>query len=898
MEQPPSSPHLRVPLVPFPNEGASPSKRQEDVESAGRYPAFGVQGSEEESTSYQSETGEDHDYLHRPSYHPFSFVSLFSHGQDVKSAGANHVYTREERRRLNDVESIDYLPINSEIYRVWLAKQPHGWVWDRWVMMGGIGFTVGLIGFLLYTLIGIFGAIKYNTVRWLIEHANLFVAWVFNVVYSTALVYLSTWAVVTIAPQAAGAGVAEVTAYLNGCNLPKVFNVKTLWVKFVSCAAAVGSGLPVGPEGPMIHIGAMIGAALSQGQSTSLGFTTGLFKRFQNPKDKRDFVTAGTAVGVAAAFGAPIGGLLFAYEELASFFSQALGWQVFFACMLSVLTEDTLRSAQTAVTQGDFGLFDGEASTIFFEVQTQLANHVAAVGPAVLVGLACGVLGTAFTVLNVKIIRLRDSIIQGRRNWRMGEPLLIIAIFVSLSMLLPLAFPCTPSNCYIKQGDSKPYCPEGTSSNIRRIVEEELPLYTCTKGYDSELPDSSGGNQTRSYNELATLMYVTGEDAIKHLLSRGTHREFGYAALVTMLLVYFLGAVWAAGSAIASGLFVPMLLIGSCIGRIVGLICVDIAASGGHGSPGAPPGVFLPPSPWAWVDPGAFALIGAGAFMGGVTRLTISLAVIMMEVSNDVRMVLPLLVAIIMAKWIADAVSHSLYHSILEVKCVPILHSDTQSRVSLDLIPVHYVMAYPVVTFQERMPLNQIREILRDTRHNGFPVVRNTPQGQVFVGLVVRDHLMVLLRRALARGTTANLEVTYEDLNHQFVTAAARHLIWEQHMAVLQGRSMEGVPASHNPVLQEVLDLRPYINTSAAAIQESFSVERTYVVFRTLGLRHLVVVDRHNHVKGIVTRKDLLGFRLDEAVEKEKGAATGLVSLSRPTSIASELAQHGNGWDE
>lgn len=58
--------------------------------------------------------------------------------------------------------------------------------------------------------------------RWLIEHANLFVAWMFNVIYSTALVYLSTWTVVTVAPQAAGAGVAEVTAYLNGCNLPKV----------------------------------------------------------------------------------------------------------------------------------------------------------------------------------------------------------------------------------------------------------------------------------------------------------------------------------------------------------------------------------------------------------------------------------------------------------------------------------------------------------------------------------------------------------------------------------------------------------------------------------------------------------------------------------------------------
>jgi chloride channel 7 len=51
-----------------------------------------------------------------------------------------------------------------------------------------------------------------------------------------------------------------------------------------------------------------------------------------------------------------------------------------------------------------------------------------------------------------------------------------------------------------------------------------------------------------------------------------------------MLVFYFAGAVWAAGSAIASGLFVPMLLIGSCVGRIVGLMAVDFAAAGGRGS--------------------------------------------------------------------------------------------------------------------------------------------------------------------------------------------------------------------------------------------------------------------------------------------------------------------------
>jgi len=46
------------------------------------------------------------------------------------------------------------------------------------------------------------------------------------------------------------------------------------------------------------------------------------------------------------------------------------------------------------------------------------------------------------------------------------------------------------------------------------------------------------------------------------------------------------------------------------------------------------------------------------------------------------------------------------------------------------------------------------------------------------------------------------------------------------------------------------------------------SLERAYIMFRNMGLRHLLVVDEHNRVKGIVTRKDLLGFKLDEAVGK------------------------------
>lgn len=74
----------------------------------------------------------------------------------------------------------------------------------------------------------------------------------------------------------------------------------------------------------------------------------------------------------------------------------------------------------------------------------------------------------------------------------------------------------------------------------------------------------------------------------------------------------------------------------------------------------------------------------------------------------------------------------------------------------------------------------------------------------------------------------------------------------------------------------QVLDLRPYINNSSLAVHESFSAERTYILFSTMGLRHLVVVDDHNRVKGIITRKDLLGYRLDAAAERNRGERSAL----------------------
>jgi len=101
----------------------------------------------------------------------------------------------------------------------------------------------------------------------------------------------------------------------------------TFFVKFASCALAVASGLPIGPEGPLVHMGAIIGSAVSSMHSVTLGLDLGVFKHLRGNHHRRDFVTAGVAAGITSAFHAPIGGLLFAMEEVSSFWHMELGMQ-------------------------------------------------------------------------------------------------------------------------------------------------------------------------------------------------------------------------------------------------------------------------------------------------------------------------------------------------------------------------------------------------------------------------------------------------------------------------------------------------------------------------------------------------------------------------------------------
>ena len=100
--------------------------------------------------------------------------------------------------------------------------------------MAIIGFAIGLLGYLLYTFIDGLARFRYNAIHAALELRDkssvgaILLSILLTIVMTACLVLASSFSVVYIAPQAAASGVPEVMAYLNGCLVRKVFNIKTL----------------------------------------------------------------------------------------------------------------------------------------------------------------------------------------------------------------------------------------------------------------------------------------------------------------------------------------------------------------------------------------------------------------------------------------------------------------------------------------------------------------------------------------------------------------------------------------------------------------------------------------------------------------------------------------------
>jgi len=104
-----------------------------------------------------------------------------------------------------------------------------------------------------------------------------------------------------LAPAAKGSGVSQIMGYLRHKKVP--MNLRVGLVKLISGIIAIGSGFPLGPEGPSVQMGGSVAWQMAKWLKAPLAF-------------RKVIVAAGGGAGIAAVFSAPLGGFIYAIEEL------------------------------------------------------------------------------------------------------------------------------------------------------------------------------------------------------------------------------------------------------------------------------------------------------------------------------------------------------------------------------------------------------------------------------------------------------------------------------------------------------------------------------------------------------------------------------------------------------
>jgi len=725
--------------------------------------------------------------------------------------------------------------------------------------------------------------------------------------YNLLLVLTSASLVLLLAPQAAGSGIPEVKAYLNGVRVPTFADTKLFFTTALGTVFAVSSGLVIGPEGPVVHLGAIIGETITKtgdiegrlrlfrkshpeaskllgcadyeqldttDKSVSIlssssssdsnrksSYSTGInnyfissivfyFSHFRNDIERRRLISIGVACGFASAFGAPVGGLLYSMEEASSFFSLDLLWKT--------LTATALASTCIAIYHGDFTRYSMLSLEIGDTSEPLLASFKEV--PLYFVMGGCGgLLGAAFNTAYAYINKSRKTFYDGIAPNKQDEVIFFkllecaaISIVTSILMLtLPLQASWACQDINIASGDEQ---------NDGGFFDR----YNCKSG---------------QINEIGSLLFGSREESIKDVLTNP--ENFQPETLLSVGLLFLGLMIVTFGISIPSGMFMPTVLSGASLGGYAGLIFQQNFISSVH--------------------PSDFALIGAAAFLAGMQRNTVSLCVILMESTGQTKTLMPVMMTVCVARSVGDFFSEGTYEIGIELKHFPCMEHDTEYE--YDMYKSSTIMTSPVQTVSNVESVTKIETLLLQCTHNAFPVIDETTNRHK--GMVRRDQLIAAIEcRIFTTNNSTTPTVAAEDAmddnnnnntDDDFPDATESVSPWLRDNVLVYGEYImfgmdETLPngmirrrhhqqqhgdaidttslsSSVVKVVDDKLvvfvasyDKNKYVNVGSIMNRKAYSVpddcplSRAYDLFTSMGLRHLPVLNDTNSVVGIISR--------------------------------------------
>lgn len=202
-----------------------------------------------------------------------------------------------------------------------------------------VGCLTGLLGAVFQIILTTIATWKASLLIWAQNYE--FLSWGLPIFLSAVMVYVALLMVRRIAPETGGSGIQEIEGALDD-ERPLRWK-RVIPIKFLSGIFALGAGMVLGREGPTIQMGGNIGKMIAD-----------LFNVSKD--DLHTLVAAGAGAGLAAAFNAPLAGILFVIEEMRPQFKFTfLSFQsVLIACAVSDIVLRSLMGQGPDIVMSQF----------------------------------------------------------------------------------------------------------------------------------------------------------------------------------------------------------------------------------------------------------------------------------------------------------------------------------------------------------------------------------------------------------------------------------------------------------------------------------------------------------------------------------------------------------------
>lgn len=538
--------------------------------------------------------------------------------------------------------------------------------------------------------------------------------------------------------MAAGSGIPEIKTILSGFVIPNFLDLKVLVVKAIGAVFAVATGMTLGKEGPFVHISTCVGWLVAKH-----------FPKYRgNGRKMREVLSAACAAGLSVAFGAPIGAVLFSYEEISTYFPRKVLWRAFLCSLFAAMVLKALNPAGT----GKLVLFETDYGTSYNPVHYLVF---------ILLGIAGGIFGGLFCRLNFIWSKWFRSFSIIKNN-----PAFEVFLVVLVTVLLQYPNPLTR-----EPGD---------------IIIKNL-LVDCRR--DASLDT-----------------WVCQQEAQSTKASYYGYLIYGTLTKLVLTIITF-------GIKVPSGVIIPSLDAGAFFGRLVAQAIPSIS-------------------------PGIFAMVGAAAFLAGVSRMIISLCVIMFELTGEIEYILPHMIAILVAKWVADALGkESVYDLAQAVLGHPFLDLDhsmglvqRQNALVAELIPPKRTMdeITVIVPKSNKVPRKALEQKLDQLKSRGL----------MDAGLVLVQN-NGMLQGYLAE---SELDVGLNELGRIYEADAEVRLL---------GHAEE----------EGEFDLSHFVDRTPLSVTATAPLEYAVEMFGKLGLRYLMVTEEGSgRLVGVIIKKRLVGY--------------------------------------